>query len=531
MFLFGAKTHIDKTKNTYKEYETMKAETSNILLPRTVLNTHADKDIEFEASLADYLPDIKCVIRVNADVICEELTVRESKAELQGKAQFTLIYESDTAGKVRSEHFSEAFTHKFELGELPTGELFPELSARCSYVGCKTLNPRRFLLKCRADLGLCLRCMQSHGTVSLTDCKDAFFKTEKQSVARYSDRVRRDYDMTENLSLESMPPIAEIIDCSLRFLPVQSSVSDGTVLVRCDAVCKLLYEDETEGKLLSAEKHFPAVFTVDDSDIVSDGLISVSVNPVKAEIQKQMDAYGEYRIAELDYSARVSVSCTAFEDIEYPTDMFFEHYVNECKTAVLPYEIPQKSITQRMTEEKVYGDGERFPTEIIDTAADISALDCVFNSEGITVSGSVAVNVFGKRDGVYTAKDCILPFSKQFVLNCKEESCTASATATLVSLSVRTDAAGNTALRAEAEICLETTQKAALTVLASAEIEKRDAEAEAAKPIIICYPQKSESLWDIAKRYYVNPQRLLEENAEVFDKDGNVTDEGKLIFI
>ncbi len=509
----------------------MKAETTNILLPRTLLNTHADKDIEFEASLADYLPDIKCVIRVNADVICEELTVTDSKAELCGNAYFTLIYESDTDSKVRSQRFTEAFSHKFELGELPEGDIFPTANARCSYVGCKTLNPRRFLLKCRADLGLCIKCMQGNKAVSAADCKDAFFKTEKQSVARYSDPIKRDFGMTESISLESMPPIAELIDCSLHFLPVQSSVSDGTVLVRCDAVCKLLYEDEAEGRLLSAEKHFPAVFTVDDSDISGEGLVSVSVFPVKTDIQKQMDAYGEYRIAELDYSARVCVSCTSFDEIEYPTDMFFEHYVNTCKLAVLPYEVPQKAVTQKISEERVFGEGERFPTEIIDTAADISALDCVFSPEGITVSGSVGLNVFGMRDGVYTAKDCVLPFSKLFPLNCKEENCNAEATAALVSVSVRNDAAGNVAIRAEAELSLTTTQKACITALVSAEIEKRESDSESAKPVIICYPQKNESAWDIAKRYYVNPQKMLEENAEVFDKDGNVTDEGKLIFI
>ena len=79
----------------------MKAETTTIQLPRTILETGADKDIEFEGTLADYLPGINRVIRTEANIIPEEAVINGSKAEVKGKAVFTLLYESDYKEKLK----------------------------------------------------------------------------------------------------------------------------------------------------------------------------------------------------------------------------------------------------------------------------------------------------------------------------------------------------------------------------------------------------------------------------------------------
>lgn len=146
----------------------MKAETTTVLLPKTVFEAGEDKDIELESTLADYLPNINRVIRADADVICDDVSVSGGKAEVSGKAVFSLLYESDFKQKLQCERFSTDFTHKFDLKDLPDAELYPTVHAKCSYVGCKTLNPRRFILRCRADLGLEIKCMQGVQTVSMS---------------------------------------------------------------------------------------------------------------------------------------------------------------------------------------------------------------------------------------------------------------------------------------------------------------------------------------------------------------------------
>lgn len=507
----------------------MKAETTSVFLPRTVYEANADKDIEFEANLPDFQPDINRVIRADAEILCEETAIGGGKAELRGKALFTLLYEADS-GKLRCERFSADYSHKFDTGELPEGRLCPTATARCSFVGCKTLNPRRFLLRCRADLHLCVKCMQSHDIISMDDTSDAFFKSEALQTVEYKDTVRRDFNMEENFSLDAMPAISEIIANSLRFLPPEQSCNSGSLLLRCEAVFKCLYEDES-GTVNSVERRFPAVFTVDDPDINCEYLLSVKVIPVKCEAEKQMDAYGEYRLIELQYSAKVCVESASTKDTLLPTDMFFKDYVNDNKYIDIPYEKPQRPTLHRFTEEKLFETTEKLPEECLDINAEVIINEATEAEGGVMVNGVCSVNIFGKREGTYCAKDCSLPFSRLIPTQASVKGNKIKARAELVSATARSVGGGAVTVRVEHETSLELCDNESVRVLCGADIEKRTDNAAEEKPIIICYPQLGDNAWDIAKKYYVNPELLIKENDDVFSKDGSVAESGKLIII
>ena len=93
----------------------MKAETTTVLLPVTVFEAGADKDVELESTLADYLPNINRIIKADADLTCEDIQINGNKAEVSGKAVFTLLYESDFKQKLRKERFSMDFVQRFDL--------------------------------------------------------------------------------------------------------------------------------------------------------------------------------------------------------------------------------------------------------------------------------------------------------------------------------------------------------------------------------------------------------------------------------
>ena len=162
----------------------MKAESTIIKLPRTIMETGTDKDIEIECNLPDYLPGINRVIRTEANVLTDEVVISGNKAEVNGKAVFSLLYESDYKGKLKNEKYSVDFVQRFDVGELPAGECFAKANCRCSYVSCKALNPRRFVLKCRADIRLEVKGMQDVAVVSVEEGGGAFFKTEKREFDR-----------------------------------------------------------------------------------------------------------------------------------------------------------------------------------------------------------------------------------------------------------------------------------------------------------------------------------------------------------
>lgn len=509
----------------------MKAETTTILLPRTVFEAGADKDIEFESTLADYLPNINRIIRADADVMCEDVQISGGKAEVNGKAVFTLLYESDFKQKLQCERFSTDFIQRFDLRDLPEGELIPSATAKCSFVGCKTLNPRRFILRCRADVGLEIKCMQGVQTVSMEDCKGAFFKSQKHKTACYTSQIVRDFNMEESVNLESLPPINDIIYTTLDFLPAELSLAEGSALIRGEVVLKCLYEPEGEDSALKfISRRLPAVFTVDDEELTAESDVGVSLSVRSIETEKEIDAYGENRVLQLRYGARVALSCVNRRELTVPTDMFFEEYVNENKSAALPYEEPVKDMRHRFSLEKVFEIPELAVESCMDLNVDIRITETTLTDEGISVKGNCGMNVFGLGADGYRAHDFSAAFSELVPFTAANKECRLKATAQAVN-PVAELSGGRLSVRIPAELTLHITYKESLNALVSAEVEKRADSNEDSKPIIIYYPQKGETAWDIGRRYHTDPKLVTENNPDAFDKADTIAEQGTVLYM
>lgn len=509
----------------------MKAESTTIFLPRTVLETGADKDIEFEGTLADYLPGINRIVRAEANVMCEEAELKDGKAEIKGKAVFSLLYESDYKGKLKSERFQTDFSQRFDVGDLPDGNCYPIVNCRCSYVGCKTLNPRRFILRCRADIGLAVKCMQRAEIVSVADSKGAFFKEEKHTLWEHCAPIRRDFGIKENITLDALPPIGDIVYTSVRFLPAEVSLSDGNALVRCTGVFKCLYEEEgEEGALRYVEKSFPASFNIDDETIRKDSRVSVGVKCISAEGLKEMDGYGENRIISLNCSAAVNLECGNERTVTVPTDMFFEEYENENRIDKLACERQDSAIRHRFSLEKSFEVPELVLESCVDTNAEIQITEAVATESGISVKGNCGINILGKCSDGYRAHDISSGFSEEITFTPKDREHKLKASCEVISAAAEINS-GKLNIRINAEIELRVIYKECFTALVSAEISKREMSEEDCEPMVIYYPEKGETAWDIGRRYHTDPIAIRKTNADVFDKDDRINTDGALLYM
>lgn len=509
----------------------MKAETTTVLLPVTLLEAGADKDIELESTLADYLPNINRIIKADADLSCEDIQINGNKAEVSGKAVFTLLYESDFKQKLRRERFSTDFVQRFELRDLPEGELLPHATVKCSYVGCKTLNPRRFILRCRADIGLTVKCMKNAQVVAMEDCKGAFFKSQSLTVAVYCPDIIRDFNTEETVSFETLPPIDEIIYSSVDFSVPEISQGEGNTLLRGEATLKCLYESEDENAPLQIlSRRFPYAFTVEDESINQDSDISAKLILKSIETEKDIDSYGENRVVQIKYGTRVCIACVNRQETVVPTDMFFEEYSSENKPAELHYEEPVKDIRHRFVIDKVFDGNEYSLADCLDVNADINITETAIGEDGISIKGSCDVNVLGSDGNGYRSGDFNIPFSQLIPFSYSGKKCGIKACA-LPQNATAELTGGRLSVRVPTELSISLVYGEAITVLSSAEIEKREDSDKDEKPTVIYYPEKGESVWDIGKRYYVNPETIREDNADVFDKNGVVTENNTVIYM
>lgn len=508
----------------------MKAETTKVLLPRTVLETGIDKDIEFEGSLADYLPGINRIIRTEANLLPEEIELNGSKAELKGKAVFSLLYESDYKGKLKNEKFSVDFNQKFDVGELPKGESFASVSCRCSHVSCKTLNPRKFILRCRGDIRLCVTSDAEAEVVATSDNSGAFYKTDTVALSGKLPPLRKDFNVEESFNFEGATPISEIIYSHLKLIPDSIEFSDGNAVIKFNGSYKCLYEEEGEEyKTALATRKLSTSVSIEDDSISTDTVGWAELIYNGCEAIKEQDNYGENRIVSVNASVGVILHCYNSKEIDLPVDMYFEDYDCETKEGQFCYEDTKALPKHKFALEKAFEIPE-LPFDLcIDKESELTVSEIVKEGEYFQVKGNCSVNVFGEKDGSFYTQDLSFPYSVDLPTEAENNEVRLKAQPNILSTDVQINN-GRMNVKVNGELYLESREKRTAQCLSGAEIAKKE-EVNHKKAIIVYYPDKGESAWEIGKRFNISPDSVLETNGTVFDKTNAIADSGTVLFI
>lgn len=558
----------------------MKAENHELFVPQTLFDSRGEKEIEIECTLADYLPNISRILRVDAELLKDGIDITGERAEIRGQVVFYLLYESDYRGKLKSVSYSADYSQRFDLKGLGAEEVFATAEQRCAYVSCKTLNPRRFILKCRAETELCVRTMKPFKSVEIKGGDGFFYQTKQVGVQALKTPIERDFTLEESISIEKLPPINEIVSQSLVFTKPEVSASDGLAVIRCEGVYRALYEtltpdgadssvnlrsagrtgvtDETDGtdvtggtdraeltdsadrggaytsKELYAfvEKRFPVSLTVESDEIKEDGVLGASLELRSLEPTLDIDAYGENRVIDLTYTVRALIETAWETEASVATDMFAEKYDVKCKSGEMVYERILKAERFAFNLEKVFEIPSMTMERCLQCVADLSVSEVSVDEarDGITVKGVCALSALGVSGEDFDTVEHSVNFTERFAMSVPEG--TYKVKARISPTSVTADVAGRGRLnvRISAELSANACCKYKETVLTEAELE-RVKESSDERPLIICYPVKNETLWEIASRYRVDPEKLLKKNSSVFSDRGIVTKEKSFIII
>lgn len=508
----------------------MKAESRAVLLPRTVLETGLDKDIELEGNLAEYLPGINRVIRTEANLIPEEVQINGTKAEVKGKAVFSLLYESDYKGKLKSERYTTDFAQKFDIGELPKGEYYPTVNCNCSYVSCKTLNPRKFILRCRGDIRLWVYSRAETQAVACAEAEDAFFKKCTLKFSEKSPLIRRDFTLDERFSLEGYPPVSDIVYASLHITPFGTDVSEGGAVLRCNGIFKCLYEAEEDMGLKLVEKRFTPTFSIDDEEIYESSMLSVHIFSDSCEVLKEQDNYGENRILTMSAAVTVNADCYNEKELELPTDMFFEKYDCSSEKGKALYEDLKPLPPHKLLIEKTIEVPELPFEECIDVNGEGIINEVTVENGICNVVGTCNINILGKEENRYQTYDLNVGFNEQLALQQwgLDSKIKAKANIACAEASINN---GRINIKLSGELECIKQEKHSISIITEGEIVQREAVSDADSTITVYYPDKGETAWDIGKRFYTSPNTIVEKNPEAFDGTGTITEKGSVIFI
>lgn len=504
----------------------MKASTRTVCLPRRIVSSNSEKEITCEKSLPDFSPDINRLIRAEATAYPEKTEAGKDGITVSGRVVFGLLYETDYKNKLAHTVISADFTQKFTPDSFSGGKIDADVDVVCSRVNCRLLSERKVLLRCLLTFGVSaleLKCVE----VLSPEAKesDTFFKTENIEIEKWLDPIESVFSFSERIETER--PVGNIVCKSVTLSPLKAQSGDNVVTVTGNALFRALVEEEnTDNSYFLVSKSIPLVmeFNADGGE-----RFKASARPATLDASVELNDYGENRIISVSFSADGCLKPYAGESIELVADAFNPDYSNQTEISDIYYDIPVFADSQSFTVEKSFStDGINLLT-VLDTISIVNVISVAKEENGLRVRGNIAVSVLGVSDFGVVSVDTTEPFDELFTVNTPDGRVDYFASGYPIDAS--SVILNNETVSSKIVVLLEIYgfERKEVAAAVSMTMEESVKDEFADESVIFYYPDKGETLWDVAKQYYVNPAVIRGDNDAAFDADDTVR--GRMIKI
>ncbi len=497
--------------------------TNEIFIPKKIPTIGIDKELELDTPIPEYCPNIARVIRVDCTPFAEKCSVEEGKVSANGKAVYDILYETDYKNKLKCVSFTQDFSIAANIPRNDMENLTAFCKISCERISCKLLGPRRVLLKATLGTNFDIEGEQAVNAIEVAEGGNVFFRKKtigfEGKTLSESSIHRFEEEITLNQGEKS---IGEIVCGSIDILPPQVNLSSGRAEIRTNATLHTLCEaEDKEGDYYTAQKTVPVSIDYQSKEIEPNKRVSVSLSPQDSSFSPELDQYGESRVIKTAFSVKAQLNINEPKAYTVAEDMFEKDCdIIFAKTSVNTPQLLKHTETNFSAEAKLPPASPK-PELILDSSSRAMGLHTEKTEEGLIIGGRFAVTLTTRTsEGVYTI-DHTVPFEHSFPIALPriEASFCAQVYPIETAASLLPDGSVNLRILAGASVSAFAEARECFI----SEITKRTP-SESLKDgsaLIYCFPNKDESLWDMAKHYRADPEAIAKENPESFDENGN----------
>ena len=462
--------------------------------------------IDCSIILPDYFPDVMKILRYTAKAVKSPVISEGNNETVGGNVSVEVSYVSEE-GELCSCFQLMPFSHSFECeGKVRAAEA----DIKVGEIGCRAVNKRRIDLHGSMELILRTLCGEEKSIVSSVSGGGAVCKKESAETISVIGEFYKNFTVEEKGELGyGKPPFGKILRSSC-FAQVNEChviqdkvVTKGEVKVTVLWVPEELAENGEKGPFLSSFT-FPVSRMVDANGILLTDICDARYEADFAEITPTEDGENVFIKVKVGIFARVYRK----EKTEYVNDMFSTEYdINEEKEKIF---VIKEAIPLSFSEtvyEKI--DLPEEAEEIIDIWAEPGTAEI---KTGEKPAFNIKFCMFvkdGDGNPLYFEKTGVreIPFSKE-----KEKTAFYN-----ISVGVKNNEYSITRDRKaeiSSNVIIDGTAYMSMStktlVSCSLSTDKKNAGERAG--ITLCYAEKGERLWDIAKRYRADIKEIMNEN-------------------
>jgi len=484
---------------------------------------YLDNEVNGEYVLPDYLPDIRKILMVNVGTEGENVYVDDGRIEIGGEAVFKVIYLGNE-GNIRSVIYKAQYSGNVTLDGI-YGDSIIDVKTKINNKTVRALSPRKLSLKSALTTSVKVKnklCVSPRLT-GHSGVEDEFKLERKQDNIKAVNYVKLNDEnirVSEDITYEGRNGISDVICCDVKVFPTDCRYSQGKVTVKGTAVASFMLVNEEEGDGITEnyeyiEKKLP-IEHIFDTSLTGEGwecLVKFEVAAFEYGIAN--DNYGENRIIELDFDCKASVTAVRNEDSIFTSDVFSTEY--DCANTLVSVET-EKMVKCVYTNFSVSGSTEissndvKEPEKNVLWVAEPHINDVVYKNGKMSVIGECTVrSVVKEKDGGYINQEFSFPIKYELAaeeaefFDCRCECGVINSRISLNDKKVSADIEVGLHLSVFEKVKKETVD--VINLDKSSPIPKNSE-----RVMVLYYPEKNETVWDIAKRYKVNRAELTMTN-------------------
>lgn len=487
-------------------------------------------DLSSDFTLPDYQSEIRRLLCIRAQAVPESEFLGMGNAELSGKIIYKVMYVG-ADGKLYSVSLSENYTFSlpFELGShtVSADDVTVFSTVSSDNASARVLGPRKLNVKCKVicralALTPMLYTPARLGGVPSGAMEELLLNTESISAQKYS---LDPLTLSDKAPLDPSADNARVVACEHSVQINDSSASGGRINVSGEVILKILYCNDAESEhpiCITRRIPFSQSAYCEGSNtecdilakaFVTDEQIFVDESGINAELTLAL-------VAELQKNEITTYVADAYSTGVYTEGVFSEISVMSAL----------KPVSANLTQSEMHAlDEIKLPHDIkiIDVFANVRASE-VSRVEGdrLSLAGECVYQVLYYHNDEYLVKELCVPYkydldsrykaSAEDYLLCIPNVCVTSARARHDGERMFTDC--------ELSISVDMQRSSQAKILSEIICEERIDKDDGA--ITLCYPNKGENLWSVAKRYAEPLNKIRSQNAI---NDGDISKKTFLI--
>ena len=474
-----------------------------------IAEINIEQSVDTEFTLPDYYPEISRILKNLTEVYFTKSLVKNNKIEIVGQVSMTMLY-ADKDENLSS--FSHIFAFSKSVDTDIQDECIIDVLLRDEFLNTKATAQRKVEVHGSLNLNITAT-VQKNIKLPCTFENNVFAKNENVLFTEQYLPIVKSMFLEDEISIgQNRQPISKILRSNAFVKINESKVVSGKIVVKGELLVNILYCPVQSSRPILIE-HTHNFSQIIDGDGVGDTCYCKAMGSVTSfEIHPKTSLDGDVKAVNFEAKVNIEVKCEKELETNIVTDAFSQKYCADAECLVLNVLKIQDKIQENFICKKNLDFTDGSISEIYDVWCKnyINFVSCE-NGE-ILIKGNVVINILGcdsNASAMFFERS--VDYEYRYSLeNNQDYICEPSVSVTAVNYVKNPDGGIDVAV----ELVVESTiysfvELKAVMCLKENENEPVKFDSDTA---ITLYFAEDESVWDIAKRYFADPEKICSAN-------------------